>query len=647
MPRDLIKETNRLYRRDGLIKKSIQAQTVAAFTALAQQQGISTIGLTTPELNKGDEQAIVDFSNNEDDIEPTLYEKDYDLNHLYEKPQIQLLNDTSNNYETIAKLLKEIETINDSNAIHTATMVDSKKLITETEEKITTANKTITVSNAAIEAANARINAKTPKANINTITASNKIITEANIRITEANIRITDFKKIIADEIADIKKADDYINKAPTKITNINTEIQRLREEIVSNDQIQKNNQLEQSRVNKKNELIKKNYTPKQLTTKNKNESENEYLSRIGLDNAIIYEGYLFKSRQRVIIEFKNHLKELTRKEKVIEQINNSIESEPDSIEIRQNFNKIFPKIKEDFFKLFGTDKKKLDRLTGDDIMNFINGLSNKSSTSNFFTPKSEVKMSIKVTKGEAYKLLKKKYPPKRKDTKPIFINAIKNAGLIEIINEKLGGISEIETSIEKLYLLVAGVISKNPQYFISFIDGENVINDPKETSDGTITGFGIGNHTIPKQEAFGDIIISTHKLYYSNQLLVKDKKGYAIPGMTLSHVTDNFVRLIMLLLKNETITKHDRDSLKTSEKTLYDHLIHIAKLKHQTDCPSRDNNVDELKNQYKILSGEINSGNNNPQLVKDLKKVLCKLKDYGCITQLQMQNEIKIYKTI
>jgi len=647
MPRDLIKETNRLYRRDGLIKKSIQAQTVAAFTALAQQQGISTIGLTTPELNKGDEQAIVDFSNNEDDIEPTLYEKDYDLNHLYEKPQIQLLNDTSNNYETIAKLLKEIETINDSNAIHTATMVDSKKIITETEEKITTANKTITVSNAAIEAANARINAKTPKANINTIIASNKTITVSNAAIEAANARITDFKKIIADEIADINKADDYINKAPTKITNINTEIQRLREEIVSNDQIQKNNQLEQSRVNKKNELIKKNYTPKQLTTKNKNESENEYLSRIGLDNAIIYEGYLFKSRQRVIIEFKNHLKELTRKEKVIEQINNSIESEPDSIEIRQNFNKIFPKIKEDFFKLFGTDKKKLDRLTGDDIMNFINGLSNKSSTSNFFTPKSEVKMSIKVTKGEAYKLLKKKYPPKRKDTKPIFINAIKNAGLIEIINEKLGGISEIETSIEKLYLLVAGVISKNPQYFISFIDGENVINDPKETSDGTITGFGIGNHTIPKQEAFGDIIISTHKLYYSNQLLVKDKKGYAIPGMTLSHVTDNFVRLIMLLLKNETITKHDRDSLKTSEKTLYDHLIHIAKLKHQTDCPSRDNNVDELKNQYKILSGEINSGNNNPQLVKDLKKVLCKLKDYGCITQLQMQNEIKIYKTI
>jgi hypothetical protein len=99
-----------------------------------------------------------------------------------------------------------------------------------------------------------------------------------------------------------------------------------------------------------------------------------------------------------------------------------------------------------------------------------------------------------------------------------------------------------------------------------------------------------------------------------------------------------------MLLLKNETITKHDRDSLKTSEKTLYDHLIHIAKLKHQTDCSSRDNNVDELKNQYKILSGEINSGNDNPQLVKDLKKILCKLKDYGCITQLQMKNEIKIY---
>ena len=52
MPRDLIKESNSLYRRDGLIKKNIQAQTVAAFAALAQQQRISTIGLTTTEIKK-------------------------------------------------------------------------------------------------------------------------------------------------------------------------------------------------------------------------------------------------------------------------------------------------------------------------------------------------------------------------------------------------------------------------------------------------------------------------------------------------------------------------------------------------------------------------------------------------------------------
>ena len=220
MPRDLIKESNNLYRKDGLIKKSIQDKTVAAFIALAQQQGISTIGLTTPELKKGDEQAIVDFSNNEDDIEPALYEKDYDLSHLYEKPQFQLLNDTSDNYDSIAKLLKEIETINDSQAIHTAAMVDSKALITKTEVEITTADKTITAANTEIAKANARINAITPKANINTITAANKAIIEANNKITEANNKITESKKIIADEKADIKKAEDYINKAPTKITN-------------------------------------------------------------------------------------------------------------------------------------------------------------------------------------------------------------------------------------------------------------------------------------------------------------------------------------------------------------------------------------------------------------------------------------------
>jgi hypothetical protein len=344
MPRDLIKETNRLYRRDGMIKKSIQAQTVAAFTALAQQQGISTIGLT-PELNKADEQAIVDFSNNEDDIEPTLYGNiPDDMSHLYETPQLQELFDENEITEEIKELLEKIKKI---------------------ESNITSFQKNIKASEVSITNANNRMTATKPKANTNTIEASKLTITKEKENIKSSN-----------------KSIDDLLILIPNK----EKRIQRLRDDIVGrNKQIKVDNQLELSRVDKENKKIPITYTSKQLTSKYKNESESEYLSRIGLDNAIVYEGYLFQSRQKVILEFKNHLKELVRKEKVIEQINNSIESEPDSIELRQNFNKLFPKIKEDFFKLFGTDKKKLDKLTGDDIMNFINGLSNKPSINSFF----------------------------------------------------------------------------------------------------------------------------------------------------------------------------------------------------------------------------------------------------------------------
>jgi len=127
MPRDLIKESNSLYRRDGLIKKNIQAQTVAAFAALAQQQGISTIALTTPVIKKSDEQAIVDFANDEDDIEPTLYEKDYDLSHLYERPQLQELIDIDETTENIEKLQEEIKLINENITNNTNDINTSKK----------------------------------------------------------------------------------------------------------------------------------------------------------------------------------------------------------------------------------------------------------------------------------------------------------------------------------------------------------------------------------------------------------------------------------------------------------------------------------------------------------------------------------------
>jgi len=212
MPRDLIKESNNLYRKDGLIKKSIQDKTVAAFIALAQQQGISTIGLTTPELKKGDEQAIVDFSNNEDEIEPTLYENvANDISHLYETPQLQELFDENENTEGIQKLQDEIKIINKSVKIYTDNII---------------------AHNAAITTASERINAITPKANANTIAIANKTI---------------------ATETAAIKKAESYIAKAPSRIANTETAIQALRTEIVErNIQIEIDNQLEISNVNKK-----------------------------------------------------------------------------------------------------------------------------------------------------------------------------------------------------------------------------------------------------------------------------------------------------------------------------------------------------------------------------------------------------------
>ena len=159
--------------------------------------------------------------------------------------------------------------------------------------------------------------------------------------------------------------------------------------------------------------------------------------------------------------------------------------------------------------------------------MNFINGLSNKSSTSNFFTTKTKTGVTKKLTQTSIYKLLVAKYPLVGQNTKQIFVNALENANLLDDVRHilQIEDIIDSKVANKLLYNTVADIIMKNPNDFISFIDGKNVINDPKETSDGTITGFGIGNHTIPKQEAFGDIIISTYKLYYNNQLLVKDKK--------------------------------------------------------------------------------------------------------------------------
>lgn len=156
-----------------------------------------------------------------------------------------------------------------------------------------------------------------------------------------------------------------------------------------------------------------------------------------------------------------------------------------------------------------------------------------------------------------------------------------------------------------------------------------------------TVLGWGVSNKEIPQYSTFGNISINTRKLYYDNILTIRDKNGYQLAGMVPIKVSNEFVKLIVNILEGKKITMDDIEELKSTERQLYDHLIAIGKL--QKEKPHKgDETIDKLKNQFEILRGEYEAGNNNPNIKKQIKTVLYKLYHFGKIQMTEVKDFLK-----
>ena len=164
------------------------------------------------------------------------------------------------------------------------------------------------------------------------------------------------------------------------------------------------------------------------------------------------------------------------------------------------------------------------------------------------------------------------------------------------------------------------------------------------DTSGKRFTRFGAGVND-PKQELpeyafFGNIVIMLRKLYYKNVLSVKSKSGRIIDGLYNSKVSNSFVDIIMDMYADKDVSSLIK-ALKNDEKHLINSIIYQAGL-HKKIAINTNETLTELKNQHKTIEGEILAGNNNPELLKELNKVLFKLHHLGAISIPAMKKYLK-----
>jgi len=74
----------------------------------------------------------------------------------------------------------------------------------------------------------------------------------------------------------------------------------------------------------------------------------------------------------------------------------------------------------------------------------------------------------------------------------------------------------------------------------------------------------------------------------------------------------------------------------------MYNIIVKIARLHLNNNIPYDNKVVDNLKNRMDILTGEIQSGNDNIDLLKEIRMILFKLTQIKCISKRNADNHYK-----
>ncbi len=92
--------------------------------------------------------------------------------------------------------------------------------------------------------------------------------------------------------------------------------------------------------------------------------------------------------------------------------------------------------------------------------------------------------------------------------------------------------------------------------------------------------------------------------------------------GYPNKKVSDDFFDVIFKILENKTITKSDLKNIH-SERILYDNLIVLSGIHKSKSIPTTIEDIaPEIKNRLGLIVGEIEAGNSNKELLKELHEL-------------------------
>jgi hypothetical protein len=401
-------------------------------------------------------------------------------------------------------------------------------------------------------------------------------------------------------------------------------------------------------------------------------ESDEEYFERLTRLADLPYADGNTEEKAR--IEQKQELRDnflsITRNQELINQVINGMDYE-NFIDIYE-LNKVFPIFKERFLKVYGVNNK---NITAQDVIDFAYKIIQspepqiikKEEAEGDFVVMENALLLFDKQGGEFYfKYLEgtHRFPVEREDgvrkiiskTDLLFYSLTGEEGsfknintpttlkeiLIAIGSQTLGEIGATINTTKKQFI----GIMKSLQIEPTDIKPDYVGLEPEgmNQTEHHIVGVGMNSDpkNIPNKIHFGDNVINLKKLFLKNILSLTTPKGAQIFGIKNTPVSDNFVKVIFDIVNGKDLLSKDLGSLNNNEKIFLETILTASGLHKKHNTGGKTQSIEKVKHDYKIIIGEIESGNNGSEIKKRLNETLLTLSHLGVISNGQARKQYK-----
>jgi hypothetical protein len=295
------------------------------------------------------------------------------------------------------------------------------------------------------------------------------------------------------------------------------------------------------------------------------------------------------------------------------------------------------PVINKKFLEVYGFNNK---RVTPEDIATFIKNL----IVENPATLVSSIAAGKKLTTEPEEVKAKAKTPEEVKAQaqgrlvlRSFIENKLKDPPFGMQLSKTITGIRELlKVALDKKIIIPEDIISKihgaDKQDMARQVN-ERILSTtaaPLEAEEPELVGVGVKQY--PKLVKFGKIYISADELYYKNILKVRNYKKHAIVGIPNIKVSEDLASILLKIIDGGKISKSNLNLLSNKERHVYDQILIMSGL-HKTHDNTFDTTAQELKQQLETVEGEIMAGNNNPELLKEVHKLLWTMNSVGLLS--------------